>query len=418
MWRLLHAGPNIDYLRVCLRFWDEHLNGNKTDSAEEPKLRVYLQDAARPGECDVRPGKWLQTPGWPDSSVETRRFVLGAFELLNESQADDVTPTWQRVPFSMQCGQTHGEWLHFGFKGQSASDQRANDAFSFCSTTQPLTQELAILGFPSLRCSVRLNNSDRGLLAARLVDVWPDGSATLITHGLLNLTHRRGHDEESVQLLEPGKEYDVTVKLHSCAYVVPQGHQLRLSLSACYWPSAWPTHKAVEMEVRVGKQGEALSELLVPEASDVKDYSDELFNVSSPSIGPELPFKYLKDEENEMKNEHDFVNGTLTKTIVRDGGLRHFPSLNAAFQHRYVERYTCSLDSTSTPKSETSHENRFEYDDVMDDAGNSVQILVTSTSELTADEKNLMFEANVKAELNQEVVFEKKWKENIEKKFF
>lgn len=45
------------------------------------------------------------------------------------------------------------------------------------------------------------------MVAVRLSDVAPDGRATRVTYGLLNLTHRDGHDEP--EPLEPGKPYRV-----------------------------------------------------------------------------------------------------------------------------------------------------------------------------------------------------------------
>ena len=51
----------------------------------------------------------------------------------------------------------------------------------------------------------------------RLVDVFPDGTATRISYGLLNLTHRDGHAEP--RELEPGKVYCVQVKLNDVAQI-------------------------------------------------------------------------------------------------------------------------------------------------------------------------------------------------------
>lgn len=57
-----------------------------------------------------------------------------------------------------------------------------------------LTEAHEILGAPELEleCSV-----DRpvAMVAARVSDVAPDGSATRVTYGLLNLTHRDSHAE-------------------------------------------------------------------------------------------------------------------------------------------------------------------------------------------------------------------------------
>lgn len=76
------------------------------------------------------------------------------------------------------------------------------------------------------------------MVAVRLSDVLPDGRAIRVTYGLLNLTHRNGH--ENPQPLEPGQKYDVTAQLNGIAQRFPQGHRLRLSISTSYWSPPEP----------------------------------------------------------------------------------------------------------------------------------------------------------------------------------
>ena len=89
------------------------------------------------------------------------------------------------------------------------------------------------------------------LLAVRLNDVQPDGTSTLVTYGLLNLTHRDGHDQPAP--LEPGVLQRVRLQLNDIAHAFPAGHRLRLALSSSYWPIAWPSPSAVVLTVRTGQ---------------------------------------------------------------------------------------------------------------------------------------------------------------------
>ena len=77
------------------------------------------------------------------------------------------------------------------------------------------------------------------MIAARLEDVAPDGSSTLVTYGLLNLTHRDGH--EHPQALVPGRMYRVEIALNDIAQAFPAGHRIRLALATSHWPIAWPS---------------------------------------------------------------------------------------------------------------------------------------------------------------------------------
>jgi uncharacterized protein len=84
-----------------------------------------------------------------------------------------------------------------------------------------------------------------------LNDVAPDGTSARVTYGLLNLTHRNGH--EHPEPLEPGKRYLVTVTMNDVAHAFPAGHKVRLALSTCYWPIAWPAPKPVTLSLFTGK---------------------------------------------------------------------------------------------------------------------------------------------------------------------
>ena len=94
--------------------------------------------------------------------------------------------------------------------------------------------------------------SDRpaALVCVRLCDVAPDGSSLLVSRGLLNLTHRDGH--ERPEPLVPGERYTVTVRLNSIAHAFAPGHRLRVAVSPTYWPWVWPSPDPVTLTVEDG----------------------------------------------------------------------------------------------------------------------------------------------------------------------
>jgi hypothetical protein len=123
-------------------------------------------------------------------------------------------------------------------------DQRPEDGLSLGFDTEPLTEPVEILGFPVARLELA---SDRplALVVVRLCDVWPDGSSTLITRGLKNLTHSKS--DEYPEPLIPGDRYSVEVTLNAIGYQMPAGHRLRLAVSPTYWPWAWPSPEPVTL---------------------------------------------------------------------------------------------------------------------------------------------------------------------------
>ncbi len=86
----------------------------------------------------------------------------------------------------------------------------------------------------------------------RLCDVAPDGASTLVSWGLLNLTHRDPHGHEFPAPLEPGQVYTVTVRLNAVGHTILPGHRWRLAVSPTYWPHAWPSPEAVTLTLFTG----------------------------------------------------------------------------------------------------------------------------------------------------------------------
>jgi uncharacterized protein len=68
-----------------------------------------------------------------------------------------------------------------------------------------------------------------------------------VSYGVLNLTHRDGH--ETPAPLVPGRRYQVRVQLNDAGAVLPAGHKVRLALSTSYWPMVWPAPETATLTV-------------------------------------------------------------------------------------------------------------------------------------------------------------------------
>jgi hypothetical protein len=143
-----------------------------------------------------------------------------------------------------------GEWCAFGAEGEMPLEQRPDDGRSLAFETDLLPERVEILGAPVVELDLAADEPD-ALLAVRLNDVQPDGTSTLVTYGLLNLTHREGH--ERPEPLEPGKFYRIRLQLNDIAHAFPAGHRIRIALSSSYWPIAWPSPALAVLPVRTGK---------------------------------------------------------------------------------------------------------------------------------------------------------------------
>lgn len=112
-----------------------------------------------------------------------------------------------------------GKWASYAAPPDLPYDQREEDGGSLVFETGRLHEPMHILGRPTahLRLSV-----DRpvAMVAVRLSDVRPDGAATRVTYGLLNLTHRDG--DADPKPLQPGEWYDIAVPLNGLGQEIPR----------------------------------------------------------------------------------------------------------------------------------------------------------------------------------------------------
>jgi predicted acyl esterase len=255
-------GPAIGFLQECLRWWDHWLKGVDTGIADEPMLRVWMQESTPPATwMDEVPGRWVAEAEWPSPRIEAARWRLDADGVLRDAAgasrpdpeaaaANGAEDGRLSIRSSQLCGADAGAWCAESQPSDFAPDQRAAEGQSLCFTSVPLAETLEILGHPRLELRFA---SDRplALVAARLDDVSPDGASKLVTQQVFNLTHRESH--ESPKALEPGHDYSVTIALDAIAHGFPAGHRLRLALSPTYWPWAWPSPEPVTLTVAGGE---------------------------------------------------------------------------------------------------------------------------------------------------------------------
>jgi putative CocE/NonD family hydrolase len=240
-------GPAIGFLQEAVRWWDHWLKGEPSDIMEEPLYRVWMQESVDPQPYyEERPGRWVAETVWPSPRIESRRLFL------NPGRLDPAPTQPAKLAFSspQTTGLSAGEWCAFGAEGEMPLEQRPDDGRSLTFETGPLAERVEILGAPVVELDVAADEP-QALLAVRLNDIQPEGTSTLVTYGLLNLTHREGH--ERPEPLEPGKLYRVRLQLNDIAHAFPAGHRIRIALSSSYWPIAWPSPDAAIVTIQTGK---------------------------------------------------------------------------------------------------------------------------------------------------------------------
>ncbi|MEV8568612.1 CocE/NonD family hydrolase [Streptomyces sp. NPDC051322] len=217
-------GPAIGFLQETLRWWDHHLKGEETGVMAEPLLRCWISESHPPATTYPElPGRWVSEPSWPSPHVTPVSYAL---------QGEPMP-----VNSPQHTGLDAGRFYPYGNESDLPPDQREEDAKSVCFEFPVRQAPIEILGRPSVHLTVRCT-VHTGQVIARLCDVAPDGSSTLVTRGALNFSAR--HSRSRSDAWEPGSTEPVAFELNAIGHTFPPGHRIRLAVSSAYWPWIWP----------------------------------------------------------------------------------------------------------------------------------------------------------------------------------
>ncbi|MEL7133580.1 MAG: CocE/NonD family hydrolase, partial [Pseudomonadota bacterium] len=281
--------PRIGFLKEALRWWDRWLKGIDTGVENDPGLRTYLMDGVRPATWYTqRPGRWIA-----DARGQTRQW-----HLTDDGLTSGAAGLQRTLSSPQHTGADAGEYCAIWLGPELPGDQRRDDALSATFDSAPLAADLEIINTPILRLTL---SADQPVahLAVRLNHVHPDGAATRITYGVLNLANHLG------RALVPGQDETIDLALDHIAYTVPAGHRLRLAISTNYWPLIWPAPRAATLTFHAG----TLTLDALTQAGS--------WTFQPADAAPPWQTKELRPERHIRRQETDMVTG-LTSLVIED----------------------------------------------------------------------------------------------------
>ncbi|MFJ9081488.1 CocE/NonD family hydrolase [Streptomyces sp. NPDC102384] len=384
--RGLPPGPAIGFLQETLRWWDHWLKGDDTGVMSEPKLRSYISDSHPPATVyEQLPGRWVGEPSWPSPNVSPVQYALqGPAQIVRSPQ---------------HTGLDAGRFFPFGNDADLPPDQREEDAKSACFEFE-VPQDVQVLGRP--RVTLRLTCPvERGQVVARVCDVAPDGSSTLVTRGVLNLSSRHGRDQNVPW--EPDTTEDVTFDLNGIGHAFPAGHRIRLAVSSAYWPWIWP-QAGSEAGFTLDPVGSAL-ELPVRGAEPGGDIAFAGPEQSEP-LGVVYP-ETLEGPRPERLVVRDVAAGEWRMEVdPRYGGTRLYPD-GLEFTEDALETYVINESDPLSARTRSDWTIRLHRPDQGWDAH------VETHSEITCTESEFVTSSEVICRDGAEVVFHRTWEKRI-----
>jgi putative CocE/NonD family hydrolase len=393
-------GPAVGFLQELVRWWDHWLAEVDNDIMAEPMLRIWMQESVPPSTAyEERPGRWVGEPSWPSPRIRAVSHPLGQYRIRPPGGAEPahVEEPGLTVQSPLSVGQFAGKWCSYNAPPDLPYDQREEDGGSLIFDGEALTERMEILGAPVANLEFAVDQPV-AMVAVRLSDVAPDGRATRISYGLLNLTHRAGHDRP--EALTPGERYRVSVTLKAMAQAVPPGHRLRLALSTSYWPLAWPAPQPVQLTVYPGS-----SALVLPLRPDAGAAELPVPSLGEPEGARPLETSQLKPARHRWTVTRDLIDYESTMEVVKDLGVVRIDDIDLEVSRRAQERFGWVADDVTSVRGETNWTMGF--------ARGDWQVETRTSTVLTSTETNFHLQAQLDAYEGSERVFERSWRLTI-----
>ena len=222
-----------DLFDLELRWNDRHLKGIANGIDREAPVELFVMGV----------NKWAHFADWPVPGTRFTPLYLtsggqanslrgdGRLEFAVPAAGKDGYEYDPRNPVpSVGGNDCCGAPFPAGPRDQRPVEAR-QDVLVY--STEILKEAVTIAGPVEMRLFAATDGRDTDFVA-KLVDVFPDGSAINLAEGILRARFHKGLDR--MELLEPGKMYEFVIDMRGTANVFQPGHRIRVDVTSSNFP--------------------------------------------------------------------------------------------------------------------------------------------------------------------------------------
>jgi len=224
----------IDIVGMQLRWFDHWLKGEENGVAEEKPVKIFVMGL----------DQWREEDDWPLPDTQFRPYYLHSAGHANSATGDGTlsteAPTDEREDVYLSnplnpVPTIGGATLLNLIPVEGPRDQRAVEAREdvLCYSTSVLDRPVEVTGPITLVLFISSSARDTDF-TGKLVDVYPDGRAEILTDGILRARYRESFSEQ--KLLEPGQIYELHLNLWATSNLFQVGHRIRLEVASSNFP--------------------------------------------------------------------------------------------------------------------------------------------------------------------------------------
>jgi putative CocE/NonD family hydrolase len=241
--RLAHFGPVADspVNELMLAWFDHFLKGADNGVAGGPRVDYFVMGENRWHVADQWPPKGVSFQTWPLASAGHGASVMGDGKLLAPGAGApgggaDTFVYDPADPVPSLGGHSCCSWLG-GQQGQFDQSEIEARPDILVYSSAPLTAPLEIAGPVEVVLYARSSAPDTDF-TAKLVDVFPDGTAINLANGIVRASYRASSTHPTP--ITPGEVYRYEIAVWPTANLFLSGHRVRLEVSSSDFPQFAP----------------------------------------------------------------------------------------------------------------------------------------------------------------------------------
>ncbi len=217
-----------DELGLAIRWLDYVIRGIDNGIKDEPPIKIFVMGL----------NEWRFESEWPPARTVFTKYYLHSDgskdgRLSTEAPGDEPPTRYTYDPDDPvpTLGGNHSSPIPVGAVDQRPNESR-DDVLVF--TSAPVTDDTEVTGPVVVKLFAASSAPDTDFIA-RLIDVYPDGTAYNLCEGIIRARFRESIWEPP-RLLTPGKVYEYTIELLPTSNVFKKGHSIRVHITSSNFP--------------------------------------------------------------------------------------------------------------------------------------------------------------------------------------
>ena len=219
-----------DFCHTADQWFGHWLKGEATELTQWPPIQIFVMGANR----------WRAESEWPLARTVYTDFHLHSGGQANTPAGDGTLTTQppQDEPSDQYVYDPRDPVMTLYTSGgqQEPRDQRvlAGRRDILVYATPPLEEALEVTGPITVKLWAASSAPDTDFVL-KLIDVWPDGFAQELCHGIVRARYRDCLDRPS--FMQPGEVYEFTIQVNPTSNLFEAGHRIRVDISSSDFPN-------------------------------------------------------------------------------------------------------------------------------------------------------------------------------------